>query len=500
MIKIVIPACAAIVGLSILVLFGRNLAQTGGSPVRPSLLPLNPAPVATTTTSRSAPDLATAQTSGPNGPGGDAGSSALVLSPVPAIQGGTVRVSGRGFAAGEMVLLQVTTAGDRAAALDLGEVQANQRGEVVVANQPLPKQVTSGSHELEAVGEASGTSRKATLYVRAKDTWINLGKKELSPGEKLAFIAGGFAPNERVQVSLEPRSDSPSSSAAPTPTPSAGATPQPSATPTATPRPVPSATPRGLVRLATLATDRVGNGVWTELATDHVKRGTYTLVLRGQTSRREVRKDVTLKPYHPSVELSPWYGLPGMAIHLNVRGLAPGESVHVFVGFDSREAGRGVADQYGNLWGGGPVKAPYDAGPGPLAVTVIGDESRAPTTVEYKVGQAKPWLELTNWWGAPGSPVSFTGGGWDGGEDVTVHLGTAYGPVVATGQADEYGWLRGSSVAYVPRSAYANVTFIAVGQQSHTSASATFKLVLPYWITQPQSPSQSPSQSSSQSP
>src|SRR5262249_54605932 len=190
------------------------------------------------------------------------------LSRVPAIQGGTIRVSGRGFAAGEMVLLQVTTAGDRAAALDLGEVQANQRGEVVVANQPLPKQVTSGSHELEAVGEASGTSRKATLYVRAKDTWINLGEKKLSPGEKPAFIAGGLAPNERVQVSLEPRSDSPGSSAAPTPTPSAGATPQPSATPTATPRPVPSATPGRPVRLTTLATDRVGNGVWTELATD----------------------------------------------------------------------------------------------------------------------------------------------------------------------------------------------------------------------------------------
>jgi hypothetical protein len=96
------------------------------------------------------------------------------------------------------------------------------------------------------------------------------------------------------------------------------------------------------------------------------------------------------------------------------------------------------------------------------------------------VFEIKPWLELTLWWGAPGVPVGFAGGGWIGGERVTFHVGSGLAPVEADAQADDYGWLHTSGLAYVPRDATMDVTFFAVGEQSHATASATFKVVFPF--------------------
>jgi hypothetical protein len=154
--------------------------------------------------------------------------------------------------------------------------------------------------------------------------------------------------------------------------------------------------------------------------------------------------------------------------------------VHVAFGGPTVEAAVVQADADGNLWGAGPVRVPPTALRGPLVVVLTGEDSGASARPEFGVLETKPWLELTTWWGAPGVPVGFGGGGWIGGEHVTFHVGSSAAPTLAEAQADDYGWLHTSGTAYVPRDADTDVTFIAAGDQSHTTASATYKVVFPF--------------------
>jgi hypothetical protein len=126
-------------------------------------------------------------------------------------------------------------------------------------------------------------------------------------------------------------------------------------------------------------------------------------------------------------------------VQLNARGFAPNEGVSVSLGDAGGQAGELQADQYGNLWGAGPIRVPQSATAGGLKVNLVGEESVAHVSPEFKVLEAKPWLELTSWWGAPGSPVGFGGGGWIAGERVSFHTGNAGGPTQAESQADDIG-------------------------------------------------------------
>ncbi|HEY8477903.1 MAG TPA: hypothetical protein VIN09_13650, partial [Chloroflexota bacterium] len=208
--------------------------------------------------------------------------------------------------------------------------------------------------------------------------------------------------------------------------------------------------------------------------------GPYTLVARGLTSEIEASADVEVKPYAPQVELSPWAGPPGTRMEVNARGFAPGEPVRVYFGDDPTPRADAVSDEYGNLWGVATARVPYATPAGPLLVTLVGEESRTFVSLRFNVLQPNPWLELSIWWGPPGTPVGFSGGGWAAGERITFHVDSPERPIAAVGQADDAGWLRYAGPVAVPAQAYGEVTFVAVGTESQTLATATFKVVNPF--------------------
>jgi hypothetical protein len=136
---------------------------------------------------------------------------------------------------------------------------------------------------------------------------------------------------------------------------------------------------------------------------------------------------------------------------------------------------------------------------GSLPIRIVGQDSGAEVSVAFSVVSTKPWLQLTTYSGPPGSPVGFSGGGWAAGERVSIHQGSDSGPVVAEGTADESGWLQpGASSAATGTAANPGddatqmVTFVAVGDQSHGSASATFTVVNPFVGVPPNVPPPNP--------
>jgi len=380
----------------------------------------------------------------------------VAIDPQPAPQSGQVHISGKGFEAGESVTISVGKTTDASATmLTLANAVATGDGSFDPVTLTLTDELQSGAHAIAAVGQTSGRRSTGTLWIRAPQPWLVLDSYDIPQYGDLGLVAGGFEPMDQVQVSLDL---------------AAGAN-------------GPS------VKLVNLTTDQAGNAVWTQLKLPRLAAGSYAIVLHGQANGAELRRDIHVTPLKPTVELSPWAGPPGVSVQLNARGFAPNERVHVSFG-GTPDPTILNADEYGNLWGAGPVRIPQNASSGALALNLVGSDSGAQATPEFKVLDPKPWLELTSWSGAPGAPVGFGGGGWIGGERVSIHIGTATNPVQSTGAGDDGGWLKGAGQVYIPNDVGDDVIFVAVGDQSHLVAAATFKVVFPFGLrpTQSQSP------------
>jgi hypothetical protein len=208
------------------------------------------------------------------------------------------------------------------------------------------------------------------------------------------------------------------------------------------------------------------------------------------------------------VELSPWFGPPGAKVDVNAQGFLPGETVDVsyVVGTTRQPAISLAADEYGNLWGAGPVRVPYDTPGGDLLLELFGHQSQLPVESKFGVVDPKPWVELSSWSGYPGTGILFSGGGWAAEEQVVAHLGSAAGPAVAASITDGQGWLHGMGptiVSYVPptptspapkpnsgaqtpggsprRDASAKVMYVLVGQRSRAQASVEFTVLIPFF-------------------
>jgi hypothetical protein len=378
----------------------------------------------------------------------------IAIDPQPAPQSGEVRIAGKGFAAGETVTVSVTQTADPASTqMPLANATVNDDGSFDPVTLSLPDELLSGAHGIDAAGQTSGRHSTGTLWIRAPQPWLVMDSYDVPQYGQLGMVAGGFEPMDQVQVSLEPANGG-------------------------------SGTP---VQLANLTTDQAGNAKWIQVKLPRMTAGTYSIVLHGQASTAELRRDMRVTVLKPTIELSPWAGPPGVPVQMNVRGFGPSEHVHVSVGGTPDPLAL-EADEYGNLWGAGPVRVPQNATPGTLALQLVGDDTGAIVTAEFKVLEPKPWLELTSWSGAPGAPVGFAGGGWIGGEQVGFHIGSAKNPELATAIADDNGWLKGAGPVYIPNDADDDVMFVAVGAQSHLVAAATFRLILPFGLRPSQSP------------
>lgn len=396
----------------------------------------------------------------------------VAIEPVPVKQDGPAKITGRGFAPSESIVLSAKlaapasspngAAAGSASSIALTRVQAAADGTLKADIAALPDELTSGRHTLEALGQRSGKRATAPLLVRAKSPWINLNRYAMKPDSTIGFILGGFDPRESIEVSLEPG------------TRRADGQPQ-------DPSQVTKAT-----RLTSLPADPVGNSQWAEVRVPALAPGSYSLVARGARSGQQIAVNVVVEPLTPVIQLSPWSGPPGTSVQINARGFTPGDTVQVFLGSATQPVTTVTADQYGNFWGAGPIQVPYGTTAGPFSIRFVDKVGSADVTADFRVLDTKPWLELTSWSGPPSSSVGFGGGGWAAGERVTVHLGNASGPVVAVGQADDYGWLRLGTAATVPGdatpggNATSSITFVAVGDRSHANASAVFKIINPF--------------------
>ena len=392
-------------------------------------------------------------------------------------QQSSIAVGVGGFLPGETVSLQVRL-DDKAKPREFGRVTADGQGSSAGVQVTLPEWLTSGVRKVEAIGQRSGRRAEAALKVRAKGVWVNVNDHSAKQGSKFGLVAGGFEPGESVVATLLPRQ---------------GSQGQP-------------------YELGKLRADEVGNTAWQEftmpvlhddppLPPGQAKPDYWQqdLSLRGERSGLERKETLTVLRLNQVLELSPWFGPVGAKVEINAQGFLPNEKVRVDLLYAKKTEPALTlrADQYGNLWGAGPVEMPPEVKSGEVQVRLSGEESKNSTQAKFAVTGAKPWAELSTWSGYPGTGIYFNGGGWAAGETVVAHLGSANGPVVAEGTTNNEGFLPPIGPTTVPnvppapkakKSDSRPVVYVLVGEKSSAQASVTFSMQVPFFERQPDPP------------
>ena len=436
---------------------------------------------------------------------------------------------GYGFQAGEQLAVAIADPQGRPEAR-LEPVAVDADGRLNEVSQALPADLLPGDHVLRVEGALSHRAAQVTFRLRGIPPKVTLDSYSVKPDREFGFSGSGFNPGEEVTVHIGGLEGEPLARFQAT---AAGTVSGRVAVPFIPPGDYP------LYVLGTQSQAPVSVGLnvqgfspWVVLdnyaappyyqmgftgedfaadepvlvylgkqegtpvarvAADHDGRlaakaafelpgvpGDSKLIFVGGRTGKPVVVAFTVQPFAPSLELTAYAGLPGSPVALIGSGWARNEPLRAFVGDRSRqEVGTLQADPGGAFRGAGAFRLPIHAGPGAVAVTVVGEVSHAEVTVYFQALEIKPSAELTAYTGPPGTVVAFTGRGFAGGERVQVHLRDKDGPVLAEATADDQGTFERLSAYPVAGDWGDVIPFVMVGIDSGGAATTHFKIASP---------------------
>lgn len=346
-----------------------------------------------------------------------------------------VGVTGEDFYPGERVRLYLNAVG----AAPLATATASAKGALnAPAAIPIPVDMR-GAATVIAVGEQSGQQATADITVGDFTPALELTVYSGSPGTNIAFTGSGFAANETVHVYSGRPQDKHELTSFET-------------------------GPNGAVKAA--------GGF--ELPLD-TPAGKLTLTAVGEKSKAPISLVFAVQGFQPALNLTSYAGKAGDTTSFTGSGYVPGETLRAYLG--KSQNGQEVASLQvgadGAFKDAGAFVVPQGTPPGQLSVTVVGDRSKTPVTVEYTVLPFTPWAGLSAYSGPVGSKVSFIGGSFAPGEIVDVHLGDASGKVVVSATADDEGKFPLTDPFVIPAGA-PDVSFTLVGETSKASVTVKF--------------------------
>lgn len=126
----------------------------------------------------------------------------VTISPVQAPPGGTVTVSGSGFAPGDRITVSVPvrTRGGASSTLTVAAT-ANGTGGFSVP-LPIPLTVLGGTYTATARSATTGQAVSAQVVVQHLTPSVRLGPTTALPGTRVTVDGSGFAPDSRLTISL----------------------------------------------------------------------------------------------------------------------------------------------------------------------------------------------------------------------------------------------------------------------------------------------------------
>ena len=360
----------------------------------------------------------------------------LALEPEVVTGGGEVRVTGGGFAASESIALSILGPDDAAPA-SVGEGTANEQGAFLVSIH-LQSGSKAGTWTLKAVGQQSRAEAIVDLYVKVSRLELNLESVAVRQGEKLTVSAVGFDPGDSLSLWIQGLSAKP---------------------------------------LLEGAADRAGNLDATEVQLPVLRPGDYTLVLRNKTGQRQATKVLSVIQRQPWVILDPYALLPGQSLSFNGYDFVPGEKVTVLLDGNSLKPLSKLTATDTGLVSQVAVYAPDAKATGRHTLTLVGEHSQQPISVQFEVLARNPSFGLSTYAGPAGTRVSFEGKGFEPNETIRVLLGDEQ-QEAARFTADGDGAFRKAGEISIPYTSQGGrLTVTLVGDNSQTPVTQEFNLL-----------------------
>jgi hypothetical protein len=348
----------------------------------------------------------------------------------------TFGFTGAGFQPGEIVDVRLGGLGGS----PLATFQSDAQGTVTARDVPLPL-IQAGDYLLYFVGEQSQTPVSVGFNIQGFSPWVVLDSYSVPPYSPMGFAGQDFVPNEQVEVYLG----------------------QPAGQP--------------MLRVAVDANGQFA--VKNAFDLPDTAQGDQQLTFVANQSGVKIAAQFVVLPFSPSLQLTNYAGRPGSPIAFMGDGWARNETLHAYVGKERTRVATFVSDTTGAFNAAGQFRLPIGTVAGGVPITVRGDTSSAEVTLWYQALELKSSAELTAYQGPPGTVVSFTGRSFAGGERVTVHLGDAGGPELASAIASDDGTVEDVSSYPVEGNWGDDIHFVLVGNESHAEGATDFKIANP---------------------
>lgn len=298
------------------------------------------------------------------------------------LPGNPLTIDGSGFAPGETV--------DLVQGLEvLASVDADEDGNVV--NEPFLVPFESvGPVTYGLRGTLSNALAEVTVTVGEFAANVSADNYYVQPGAVFNITGSGFAANEDVTATI------------------------------------------GEVQVGATA-DEDGAVAAIELTMPFPAAGESAIevTLEGDSSKAKASTTITAAPFWANVSPSTWYDRSGNPVMFSGNGFANGETVTVTLNEELVTTVLVGANGTFELSG---LTLPY--GVDAANYSFVGGLSNATASISVGLAPFSPSVSPSTWYGAPGSPVEFTGTGFAPGETVTVNRGAE---VIGTVEADELG-------------------------------------------------------------
>ncbi len=299
-----------------------------------------------------------------------------------------ITISGKGFAANEPIVINM---GDTAAS-----VSADTLGSFTSSPVVVPFGVP-GSIDVTAKGQVTGTLAAATIGIAPYYSYLVSSNYYATPGSKISFSGGGFAPSEDIFINV------------------------------------------GSASIATLKTD-IGGTVASNSVTVPFKTGdSAEFNFVGQLSKAAGLVKIGVAKFYSWLSLNNYYAPGGTSITANGAGFAPGEPISVE--FDGFKFGSASTDSLGSF--SLTARVPF-AAEGLKAVKAIGQWSGAigQTTFTQAPVYASVWLGA--YASGPGTAITFIGSGYLPNEPIEIRTDRTGTSVAHSFTADSSGNLNNS--------------------------------------------------------
>ena len=335
------------------------------------------------------------------------------------VPGSIYTVSVSGYLSGEKIdLIQ--------GGVTLGTLVANTVGAGTFTGLTFPAS-TAASLTYIAAGQTSKASSTASITVGQYHPFASVDNSYAVPGTPLMVSGGGFGPGEKITVSVG----------------------------------------GGAVTVPTIA-DKLGNfaNVPVVMPEAAEQSGMSSITVNGQFGEVPVSIALTVAPFLTQLAPSNYYVAPGSIFKLNGTGFAANETVTVSQG--ALSLGSIKADKNGSF--AFPVTLPF--GTASLSYVATGTLSKAPAKVSVSAAAFNATASLSSYSGTGGSAIVVSGTGYAPSEVIDL---TWDGSSIGTFVADAKGSFK--IAGNVPYAKVGSKVFVATGEKSGATSSASFSLV-----------------------